>query len=123
MIAGEFGRFLIAGAVNTGLTYALYLLLLGSVRYLIAYSVAYVTGIVLSYFLNALFVFRTGTAISGMMKFPLVYVAQYLLGGLVLWTCVEWLNVRREIGLAISIAVTVPTTYLASKLALKGSLR
>jgi len=123
LITGEFSRFLIAGAVNTATTYALYLVLLNSAAYLFAYSLAYVAGIVVSYFLNALFVFRTKPAVNSALRFPLVYVAQYLLGGAVLWICVERLGVRRELGLAFSIAVTVPITYAASRLALKGSLR
>jgi putative flippase GtrA len=123
LIAGEFGRFLIAGAINTATTYALYLVLLGSAAYLFAYSLAYVAGIVVSYFLNALFVFRTKPAVNTALRFPLVYVAQYLLGAAVLWICVERLGVRRELGLAFSIAVTVPITYAASRLALKGGLR
>lgn len=122
-IAGEFGRFLIVGAVNTAVTYALYLLLLDSAAYLFAYSLAYVAGIVVSYFLNARFVFRAKPAINSALRFPFVYVAQYLLGAAVLWICVEWLGVRRELGLAFSIAVTIPITYAAAKLALKGSLR
>jgi putative flippase GtrA len=123
LIAGEFSRFLIAGAINTATTYALYLVLLGSAAYLFAYSLAYVAGIVVSYFLNALFVFRTKPAVNTALRFPLVYVAQYLLGAAVLWICVERLGVRRELGLAFSIAVTVPITYAASRLALKGGLR
>jgi putative flippase GtrA len=123
LIAGEFGRFLIAGVINTATTYALYLVLLGSAAYLFAYSLAYVAGIVVSYFLNALFVFRTKPAVNTALRFPLVYVAQYLLGAAVLWICVERLGVRRELGLAFSIAVTVPITYAASRLALKGGLR
>jgi putative flippase GtrA len=122
-IAGEFSRFLIAGAINTVTTYALYLVLLDSAAYLFAYSLAYVAGIVVSYFLNAFFVFRTKPAVNSALRFPLVYVAQYLLGGAVLWICVERLGVRREFGLAFSIAVTIPITYAASRLALKGSLR
>ena len=122
-ITGEFTRFLIAGAVNTATTYALYLVLLDSAAYLFAYSLAYVASIVVSYFLNALFVFRTKLAINSALRFPLVYVAQYLLGGAVLWICVERLGVRRELGLAFSIAVTIPITYAASRLALRGSLR
>jgi putative flippase GtrA len=122
-IAGEFSRFLIAGAINTATTYALYLVLLDSAAYLFAYSLAYVAGIVVSYFLNAFFVFRTKPAVNTALRFPLVYVAQYLLGGAVLWICVERLGVRREFGLAFSIAVTIPITYAASRLALKGSLR
>ena len=47
----ELARFLAAGAVNTALTYAIYLLLLAIAPYLVAYTVAYVSGIAISYLL------------------------------------------------------------------------
>jgi putative flippase GtrA len=119
----EFIRFLITGLANTITTYVLYLVLLSWVPYLFAYSVGYVAGIVLSYFLNALFVFRIPATRSGLIKFPVVYVIQYLVGGLVLWICVERLGVPREIGLALSIGVTVPITYAAAKYVLTGPSR
>lgn len=123
IITGEFSRFLIAGTSNTVVAYALYLILLGSVGYFLAYSISYASGVVFSYFLNSLFVFRTRTVISSFLKFPFVYVAQYLLGAVLLWVCVERLGIPKEIGLAFSIAVTVPFTYLASRFVLKDRVR
>lgn len=122
-IVREFGRFLLVGAINTALTYALYLLLLRAMGYLAAYSVAYVIGIVVSYFAVSRYVFRTRTTLAGFVKYPLVYVAQYLLGALVLWICVEWLAIRRELALLFSIAATVPVTFAISRLLLTARPR
>jgi putative flippase GtrA len=55
-IAGEFTGFLVVGAVNTALTYVLFLVLARYTHYRIAYTIASVVG--MSYVLNALFVFK-----------------------------------------------------------------
>ena len=119
----EFARFLVAGGINTALTYALYLVLLEPLGYLSAYSVAYVVGIVLSYFLASRFVFRTATSIASFFKYPLVYLAQYLVGSVVLWACVEWAGVKKEIAVLAAVAATIPVTYLVSRIILSPRRR
>jgi putative flippase GtrA len=74
-IAGESTGFLV-GAVNTTMTYALFLVLALYMYYWIAYTVAFVVGIALSYVLNALFVFKGRQSTRAMFKFPFVYVLQ-----------------------------------------------
>ena len=86
-------RFLISGGINTAVTYLLYLALLPGLGYWPAYSVAFVTGIVTSYFLNTRFVFRVRTSARRAAAFPLVYLAQYLFGLAVLHVSVRWLAV------------------------------
>ena len=73
-------RFLIAGAVNTLLTVVLYLGLLDLMSHAAAYTVAFVTGIVISYLLNRSFVFRSNGGLDTVVLFPLVYVVQYIVG-------------------------------------------
>jgi putative flippase GtrA len=119
----EFARFLVAGGINTALTYALYLVLLEPLGYLSSYSVAYVVGIVLSYFLASRFVFRTGTSIASFFRYPLVYVAQYLVGSIVLWACVEWAGMKKEIAVLVAVAATIPVTYFVSRVILSPKRR
>ena len=52
-------RFLVAGAINTASTVALYVVLLAFVSHALAYSVAFAAGVVISYLLNRTFVFRS----------------------------------------------------------------
>jgi putative flippase GtrA len=111
----EFLRFLVAGAVNTVLTYALYLMLLQPLGYAVAYAIAYALGIVLSYVLNARFVFHAPLRLHDFLRFPLVYVAQYALGATALWVLVERAGVREEWALAIVIALTVPLVFGLSR--------
>lgn len=117
-VGREFGRFLVAGTINTALTYGLYLALLQPLGYLFAYSVAYVVGIVVSYFFVSRFVFHANTTLGSFFRYPLVYVAQYLVGTIVLWVCVEWAGIRREVALLASIAATVPVTFVMSRMVL-----
>jgi len=114
----QFVRFIASGAVNTGITYALYLLMLPLIGYLTAYSAAYVVGILLSYWLNSAFVFRQPMHWRSLARFPLVYVVQYLLNGALLWLFVDMLGVDDRIALLAAIAVTVPATFLAARLAI-----
>ncbi len=108
-------RFLIAGAINTAATYAIYLALLPLLDYTLAYTIAYVTGIVISYFLNTSFVFRVTRTAANMAVFPLVYVVQYLLGALVLNFAVRWFGVPEKFALVASIVVTIPVTFFLSR--------
>ena len=114
----QFLRFLVTGGINTAVTYVLYLLLLPLLGYLVAYSLAYVIGIVLSYWLNSAFVFRQPMNWRSLARFPLVYVVQYLLTGVLLWLFVDTLGVDKRIALLAAIAVTVPVTFLAARLAI-----
>ncbi len=112
----QFLRFLITGGINTALTYALYLLLLPLLGYLAAYSAAYVIGILVSYWLNSVFVFRQPMSWRSLARFPLVYVVQYLLTAALLWLFVDTLGVDERFALLAAIAVTVPVTFLAARL-------
>lgn len=108
-------RFLIAGAVNTMATYALYLGLLHWMSYTPAYTIAYICGIALAYALNTRFVFRVTRTLAKAMAYPMVYVAQYLVGAMVLNLAVRAFGVPERFALLASIAITVPLTFLLSR--------
>lgn len=114
-IRSEFSRFLLAGAANTLLTYLLYIFLLEFLAYLLAYSITYCAGIVLSYFLNAHFVFKQQLSFTSFMKFPLVYVIQYCLGTAILWLLVDQAAISPAIAMIGVIVATIPATFIASR--------
>ncbi len=118
-IHGEFLRFLLVGAVNTVSSYLLYLLLLAFFPYLIAYTLAYCIGIVISYFLNVRFVFRRQVSLASFLAFPVVYLIQYCLGALILWLLVDSAGIAPEFAMAGVIAITVPITFLTSRFVLR----
>ncbi|HXU93892.1 MAG TPA: GtrA family protein [Gallionella sp.] len=118
-LRGEFFRFLLVGGANTVSSYLLYLLLLGFFPYLIAYSLAYCIGIVISYFLNVRFVFRQRVSLQSFLAFPVVYLIQYGLGALVLWLLVDNAGVSPALAMAGVIAATIPVTFLTSRFVLR----
>lgn len=112
-------RFLVSGAVNTGATFALYWGLLLITEYRIAYTVAFLAGIVLAYMLNSRYVFKVKASARSALLFPLVYAVQYLLGILVLWIWTDKLGLPARYGVFATVAVTIPATFVLSRLILK----
>lgn len=110
-----FARFIISGAINTGITYLLYLGFLQIAGYSIAYTAAFVLGVFISYGLNALFVFRAKMAIRSMIRFPAVYLAQYVLGLVLMAALIEFVGVAAWIAPMFVILVTVPLTFILAR--------
>jgi putative flippase GtrA len=108
-------RFLVAGAANTGLTYLAYLLLLQVTVYRVAYSIAFVIGILASYLLNARFVFRRPASWRSFLQFPLIYAVQYLLGLLLVSLFIEWLGLTAWVAPLVALTLTIPLTYWLSR--------
>ena len=110
-----FSRFMIAGAVNTGLTYAIYLGLLLLIPYVFAYSLAYAIGICMGYLLNALWVFKRAPCLGSATVYPLTYSLNYLIGIGMLWLLIELIHIPKEIAPLIVVAVSGPLMYIVIK--------
>ena len=111
----SFLRFLIAGGSTTALSYAIYLLLLQVLPYLLSYAISFVAGVVWSYFISTLFVFRRKPSVKRALAFPAVYLAQYLAGTLLLFVFVNHFNISKEFAPLIVIALSIPITYAMSR--------
>lgn len=111
----QLARFLVASALNTALTYLLYLALLWIVSYRWAYSISYVAGIFLSFVLYSLWVYRTGLRWRRLLPYPAVYLVQYFLGLAVAWAGVEVLGVDERLVPIAVIAVTVPVSFVLTR--------
>jgi putative flippase GtrA len=118
----EFVRFILVGLVNLVLTYVIYLLLGLFLRYPFAYTISYACGILISYVLNARFVFKSPIRISKAAQYPIVYLAQYLLGMALLYLLVERAHVSSRIAPLVIPVVTVPANFLLSRYLIRGSL-
>ena len=115
----SFARFLVVGLVNTAASYSLFIALELVIPYLVAYAIAYVAGIFMSYLTNTRLVFRVARSWSSFLRFPLVYVVQFVMGGSIIVMLVEGFAVGPRVAALIALAVTVPVTYFAAKLALR----
>lgn len=116
-------RFIVASALNTVATYLFYLLCLLVTPYQVAYTLSYALGIVIAYVLNSVLVFRAPMAWKRFALFPLVYLAQYLLGLGVLSLLVGRLAVSPRIAPLIVVVVTIPVTFLLSRLVVRTQPR
>lgn len=108
-------KFVIGGGINTAFTYALYFGLQVIMPYQIAYALAFVVGIVFSYWFNSTIVFNTPVSWKGFMAFPLVYLIQYLLSAIILGFVVELLGINQLFAPLIVILVTIPITFLLTR--------
>ena len=96
------------------------LLLLWVVTYPMAYTISYAAGILLSYYLNARFVFKEKLRLLKALQYPVVYLVQYLLGIVLLYLLVEAAHLSRALAPLVVVAFTVPITYLLSRLIIKN---
>lgn len=113
----QFARFLVSGGLNTVLTYGFYLLLLQAMSYWAAYSVSFVTGIGLAYFLNRVFVFQQHRGAISWFGLPVIYGIQYGAGVALLWIWVSVLGFDARVGPLAVIALTMPLTFFLMRMA------
>ena len=111
-------RFLAGGIANTLATLALYWLLLTVLPPHPAYAISFVAGIGLSYLINTGYVFGTRRSWSNLAAFPLVYLAGYGAGALVLELATARFGVDPRLAPLLSVAVTVPLTFVLMRLLL-----
>ena len=109
-------RFIIGGGINTSVTYAVYLTLNMGFNYQWSYFIAYICGIIFSYWFNALFVFKAPLSWKGLLAYPVVYVVQYGVSALLLGFLVESAVLSETLAPLLVVVITVPLTYVMSKL-------
>ncbi len=115
MMAGEALRYLLAGGINTLVTYIAYLMLLQVLHYRWAYVLAFALGVGLSFVLLRHLVFaRPGK------RYSLAYVAashglQLLLGLLVVELWVVWLHGPAWLAPLAAVLVCVPIMFVLQR--------
>ncbi len=113
---GELLRFLIGGILNVAVGYGSYLIFLLWCRYEVAYLASYVVGIGVSYVFSALYVFKQPLRWRSALRYPLVYLLQFLLGLVLLKILIEAAHISPRLApLAVSI-LTIPATFFASRI-------
>lgn len=120
MISGEVFRFIVVGAVNTIITYLIYLFFLSYFSYNFSYTLSFVLGILISYTLNTHFVFKEKWAWKKLIQFPLVYIVQYLASLILLSILIESLSIDARFAPLAVIMLVLPITFVISKWVVKG---
>lgn len=115
----EFIKFLIVGVINTFSSYVIYLMFITFMTYNVSYTLSYFCGIVISYILNSVFVFKVNLTLKNAFKFPLVYIVQYLLNIILLNVFVKYTIINEVFAPILIIIISVPLTFVLSKIILK----
>lgn len=101
----DFVGFAIVGAINTGFSFIIYLLLLKlGLYYILASIVSYMAGIIVSYILNTKFVFKEQKTMSNLSKFVSVYLTALIINLSLLYFLVDIIGMNPVLG---QIAVTL----------------
>jgi putative flippase GtrA len=109
-------RFLIAGCFNTCLTFIIYVtgILLG-INYLIANSIAWTIGVIVSFLLNSKFVFRKAYMHKRFFMFALSNVFSLAVSMAMLSLMIKACSLNPIMASVITIPVVVVISYLISK--------
>ena len=116
-------RFIILGVINTILTYFLYLILLFLLPYVWAYSITYLFGLTISYFLSSYWVFKKNIAIKSGMYFLIYHLSNYLVNIMALWIFIDLIGLSDKIAPLITISLLTPIFYLISKKIFLGKIK
>jgi len=116
----HFVRFLLGGGVNTAVTYGLFMLLQWVMPAAAAYTIAYIAGILLAYAINTKFVFQVKPSVGAALRFPAVYVVQYV-SGLAFLTLFTYVGLTNAIALLLAIVVNVPISFLMTRFVLRSA--
>lgn len=116
----ELIRFVLGGGMNTGITYVAYLLLLNRFGYQVAYSFAYLLGIILSYLYNSFFVFKAKITFLKIVTYPFVYLVQYLISLLLLYLLVMYLECPKLVAPILVTVLNFPVVFILSKYILRN---
>ena len=115
----ELFRFLLVGGLNTLISYSLYLLFLGVLPYLAAFTLSYIMSIFTSYVLQAKFVFKSKIRLSAAIQFPLLYITLYFITAGLLYICVKFLSIDVILAPLLVLVITVPISFILSRLIIK----
>jgi putative flippase GtrA len=108
-------RFVLAGGSTTVFSYGLYVLFLFWTNPRIAYAVSYVIGIVWSYSIQSVWVFRRSWSWKGLLSFPLVYALQAVLSFLLFTLFLDGLSMPVLVAPLITLVLMLPLTYLLGR--------
>ena len=109
---------MLVGVANTSIGYIVYLasLLIFELNPFYSNLISYAIGLVVAYFLNMLFVFKSGShSLRSLIIYISGFVVSYLLNILVLAILILYLNLRPEISQIFAMGVYTISFYLINR--------
>ena len=108
-------RFVAAGASTTVFSYLLFVALLQLMPPKPAYLLAYLAGIVWSYWVNSVWVFRRAMSWSGLLAFPLVYLAQWVVAFGLFSVAIDHLALPSLLAPILVAVLMLPLSYVLGR--------
>ncbi len=112
---GDKLRFLVAGSTTTLATYCFYWLLLLVLEPRIAYAIACVSGIAMSYSLSSVWVFRRRCTRAGLLAFALGYSLQILVSYGVFLLVLAFTPLPTWLAPVLVTVLLLPLTFLMNR--------
>lgn len=113
-------RFVIAGAVNAGLSVLVYQAALFVMPHGPAYVLAYLAGIAIAYVLYSRQVFDAPLGTRRFAAFAVFYVLSLAVGALLNGALIEMSGVDERLAIFITVALMLPVNYLGSRFCLRA---
>lgn len=113
----DYTRYLIFGGLNTGLTFIIFsgLILLG-LHYLLANSLAWIVGIIVSFIFNSRFVFKKSYNHKRFLKFISSNIFSFCLSNFILFLLIDIFLLHPILSSVIAIPFVVVINYSILKL-------
>lgn len=119
LLGSEKTRFLVVGAINTLISYLLFVLffwLSGRSNYFLAYLLSFAIALLIGFSLQRIFVFRVkGQLLLDFLRYSLVQFVSFAANAALLTFLVELLFFDPLIAQALSLGLTVTASYLAHR--------
>lgn len=114
-------RFVIAGAVNTGLSVLVYQAALFVMPHGPAYVLAYLAGIAIAYLLYSRQVFDAPLGTKRFAVFAVFYMLSLAVGTVLNGVLIEMFGIIERLAIFITVALMLPVNYLGSRFCLRAT--
>lgn len=114
-VRGQLFRFALVGAVNTGIYYGLYLILLTRLPYVASHVIAFVLSMIGSFFLTSYFTYRTRPTWRKFFLFPLTNAANFVVTTTGVYLLVDVFDLGSRYAPLIAAAAAIPITFVVSR--------
>lgn len=114
-------RFVIAGAVNTGLSVLVYQAALFVMPHGPAYVLAYLAGIAIAYVLYSRQVFDAPLGTRRFAAFAVFYMLSLAVGTVLNGALIEVFGIIERLAIFITVALMLPVNYLGSRFCLRSA--
>lgn len=114
-------RFVIAGAINAGLSVLVYQAALFVMPHGPAYVLAYLAGIAIAYVLYSKQVFDAPLGTKRFAAFALFYMLSLVAGTVLNSVLIEVFGITERLAIFITIALMLPVNYLGSRFCLQAA--